>query len=100
MEEKITKESLGEEEKTELNFETGEKEADVYSDEGLENLQEDDEISPEEEGFMEGEQHGDHNAKCAKCGKIFDETDKVYEREINGEVYRFCSKDCDELYNE
>jgi len=97
-EEEVTKESLGEEEKKEVDFETGNKEADVYSDEGLESLQEDDEISPEEEGFMEGERHGDKNAKCAKCEKIFDETDNVFEREVNGQILKFCSQKCDEEY--
>ena len=92
----ITKESLSKEEKKDIDYETGNKEADVYSEKGLEHLQEDDdEISPEEEGFMQGELDGGKKSKCATCGKIIDENDEIFERDVNGEIYRFCSKECD-----
>jgi|GEM_PF-1178264 len=37
------------------NMDSGEEDEDVYTDEGIEELEEDDEISAEEGGFMEGE---------------------------------------------
>jgi len=90
---KITKESMSEEEKKNLAYETGEKEADVYSDEGIENLQEDeDEISPAEAGFMEGAKGVGHLAKCATCGKILGED--IVEKEVQGDVHRFCDDTC------
>ena len=42
----------------------------IESEEGRESLLEDDEISPEEEGFMEGASGDGQGAKCRKCGKV------------------------------
>lgn len=61
-------------------------------------LVEDDEISAAEEGFMEGESGGGKNAKCANCGGILLEEDKVIEREVEGEKHFFCSVKCAEEY--
>ncbi len=70
---------------------------DVYSEEGRESLVEDDEISPEEEGFMEGANGGGQGAKCRRCGAILG--DDFIEKEIDGEIYRFCSDECAEKYS-
>ena len=43
---------------------------DIYEEEGREAELEDDEISPAEEGFMEGAHDGGQGAKCRKCGKL------------------------------
>ena len=39
---------------------------DIYSEEGREDLVEDGEISPAEEGFMEGAEGNGQGAKCRK----------------------------------
>ena len=74
-------------------------EEDVYSGEGRNDLVEDDEISAEEEGFMEGAEDDGQNAKCAKCGKLLKKQNLV-EKEIEGEVKWFCSEQCVEKYEE
>lgn len=71
---------------------------DIYSEEGREDLVEDDEISPTEEGFMEGAHDDGQGAKCRRCGKIL--TDDFIERMIGDEIYRFCSEECAERYVE
>lgn len=71
---------------------------DIYSEEGREDLVEDDEISPTEEGFMEGAHDDGQGAKCRKCGKIL--TDDFIERRIKDEIYRFCSDECAKKYVE
>jgi len=69
---------------------------DIYSEEGREELVDDDEISPEEEGFMEGAEGGGQGAKCRKCGKIL--SDDFIEKKVGKEIYRFCSDECAEKY--
>ena len=71
---------------------------DIYSEEGREELLENDEISAEEEGFMEGASGLGQGAKCRKCGKILKDYKEVYEQEVKGELYLFCSKACSENY--
>ena len=71
---------------------------DIYSEEGREELMEDDEISPDEEGFMEGASGLGQGAKCRNCGKILKDYKDVYEQEIKGELCLFCSKACSEKY--
>jgi YHS domain-containing protein len=71
---------------------------DIYTEEGLEEEVDDDEIRPEEEGLMEGYE-GKENIKCAECGKMLsDDEDEVYEEEINDKTYRFCSNFCAEKF--
>jgi len=67
-------------------------EQDVYSREGREELVENDELSPEEAGFMEGAELDGQHAKCRKCGKIL--FDDIVETEIDTEIHRFCSQKC------
>lgn len=67
---------------------------DIYSEEGREKLVEAGEISPEEEGFMQGASGVGQGAKCRRCGKILGDYKDVFEQEVDGEVYRFCSKHC------
>ena len=76
------------EEKT-LEMEHGEKDEDVYSEEGREKLVEDGEISPEEEGFMEGAAQAGQLGKDALTGEPLMDVDDVVETKINGKVYRF-----------
>ena len=79
--------------KTEM--EVGEKEEDVYSEEGREKLEEDAEIAPWEEGYMEGAEHKGEQGMCAHCRKVLDqEKDTIIEKEIKGRVLWFCSDEC------
>ncbi len=83
-------------EKTDSFGEKKVKDPDVYTEKGLEDLEEDDEIAPWEEGFMEGAKGGGQGAKCRKCGKIL--IDDFVERQIGNNIYRFCSEKCSEHY--
>lgn len=75
----------------EIEGEEGEK--DIYSEEGREDLVEDDEIEPWEQGFMQGAEGGGQGAKCRKCGKpLIDK--EIVEKEIDDENYRFCCEEC------
>lgn len=75
------------------DMEEGTHEGDIYDEEGREELEESDEISEVEEGFVEGFEEGEHLAKCAECHKVLvDET--YFEEELDGEHYRFCSEEC------
>ncbi len=90
---------MSDEEEKEIEIETGEKDEEVYTKKGRAKLVEDDEIEPEEEGFMEGAEREGKNAKCRKCGKILVDEDFV-EKEIDDEVMRFCSSECAEEYED
>jgi hypothetical protein len=70
----------------------GRKDVDVYSEEGLEELEEDDEIDPAEEGFMEGELEEGQLSKDALTGKPLLDKETVHELELDGRLYRFLNK--------
>ena len=72
---------------------------DIYNEEGREEQTENAEITPEEEGFMEGYDEGDKSSNCPTCGKVIVEKEEVVEREIDGEHYMFCSPICLDNYN-
>lgn len=83
-------------EEQELKIKIGEKDADIYTEEGREELEEDEgEIAPWEEAFAEGATGKGQKAVCANCGKpLSQDEDKVVEREYRGDVYWFCSNKC------
>lgn len=74
------------------------KDEDVYDTHSLEELEEDDEISPWEGGFMKGAHGSGEGAKCRNCGKVL--LDNAVERELHDEIERFCSDHCAESYEE
>ena len=77
-----------------IKISAGEQEADVYTAEGREELEESGEISPSEEGFSEGAT-GSETAVCAHCGEpLGDREESVIEREVKGEKLLFCSEKC------
>ena len=94
------KEEVESEEEIKKEMEKGELEEDVYTKEGSELLESDDEINELEEGFMEGYNEaahkGGHTAKCSNCGKII--IDKPVELKIKKEILRFCSTNCAEKF--
>ncbi len=80
-------------------MEEGEKEADVYSEEGREKLIEDSEIEDWEEGFMEGAEDRGRQNSCAECGELLGEDEaEIFEREFNGELKWFCCEEHAEKY--
>lgn len=82
-----------------LEMELGQKDEDVYSEEGREHLVEDDEISPTEAGFMKGEEDGGKDAVCTSCGQILQEDhEEIVEKEFDGEIRLFCNSECVEDY--
>jgi len=84
------------EEDLEQDMHLGNKEEDVYSEAGRDELREDDEISDWEEGFSQGAEAGGSKAKCAECGKILKE--KFVEKKIGKKMFRFCSNKCVDKY--
>jgi len=52
-----------------------------------------------EEGFMEGYADDEKVDECAECGSAVDD-EKRLGKEIDGESYVFCSKDCAEEFEE
>ena len=79
-------------------FDDDSEEEDIYGEKGREELEESEEISPEEEGFMEGYEGVDNIVKCSMCGKVLSED--FIEEEISGKVHRFCSAGCADKYAE
>jgi len=92
-EEQGIKEEQGEEQEPQ----EGEKESDVYTAKGREELVEDGEISASEEGFMEGAEGKGELANCAHCGKVLSQDkSEIVEREIDDEIFLFCCDECAE----
>lgn len=80
-------------------MELGDKEGDMYTEAGREELlEDDDEITDVEEGFMEGYAAGERTFACATCKKILD--DNLVEEEFDGKIYRFCSDQCAAKYEQ
>lgn len=78
-------------EEVKVKMHIGGKEVDTYTEEGREELMEDDEVSPAEEGFAEGEEEAE-KAHCAGCGKVLGQDKKtIIEKEFDHEKVLFCS---------
>ncbi|MGH9425389.1 MAG: hypothetical protein ACRD2L_03665 [Terriglobia bacterium] len=80
-------------EEVEHKMHVGGKEVDVYTEEGREELLEEDEVSVVEEGFSRGEDEPEV-AHCAGCGKVLSQSQKNIEREISHKIFLFCSDAC------
>ena len=66
----------------------------IYSEKGREDLMEnEDEITDVDEGFMKGYNQSTESMKCAGCKKILDGPE-VIEKEFNEKNYKFCSQHC------
>jgi len=70
-------------------------EKDVYTEEGREELKEEDAIDELEEGFLEG--YENDLAECSYCHQVLVDEDFV-ESEIDGKIMRFCCNACYEEY--
>ena len=83
-----------------FNNEEGKQEEGIYSDEGREEMLENDEIDAFEEGFMKGAEMDGQNAKCRKCGRMLVKREEIVEREIDEKLTWFCSEECAEKFEE
>ena len=83
-------------EEQEMRMHTGYASPDVYTPEGREELEEEEgEIAPWEEGFMEGAEQKGELGECAFCEKpLSEDHDKIIEREMKGRIVWFCSEKC------
>lgn len=95
---KAKRREMSDEEEAHEEIHLGKKDTEVYNTHALEELEEDDEIAPWEEGFMEGAHSEGEGAKCRNCGKVLIE--EAIEREFNDEIHRFCSERCAEKFEE
>ncbi len=80
------------EEQIEDDMKLGKKDEDIYEEPGQELLEEDDEIEPWEQGFMQGATKGGQLSKDALTGEPLKARD-IIELRINGKLYRFNSID-------
>lgn len=82
-------------EEVELKMHIGGKEVDTSTEEGREELREDDEVADWEEGFAAGASDPEL-AHCAHCGKVLSQDKaKIVERKLQGEKeVQFCSDKC------
>jgi len=83
-------------EQVEMDIELGEREEDIYTEEGREVAVDDDTLTDAEEGFMEGYEEEENAAKCATCHMVLDQ--HFVEKNIDGKHYRFCSEACAETF--
>ena len=70
----------------------------IYSEEGREDMLENDEIDAFEEGFMRGADMDGQSAKCRKCGRMLIKKEEIVERNIDDKDIWFCSEECAEKY--
>lgn len=89
------KEQIKNEKEKTLNQQDNEE---VYDQDSRDQMVEDDEIDPMEEGFMEGYEGRGNLSKCEECSQPLDEDDDIIERKFKDELIWFCSEDCAEKY--
>jgi hypothetical protein len=66
----------------------------IYSEEGREDLMEnEDQITDVDEGFMKGYEDYKKPTKCSNC-KASLEGHEVIEKDFKRKIYRFCSRHC------
>ncbi|MEK6839524.1 MAG: hypothetical protein AABX72_01165 [Nanoarchaeota archaeon] len=76
------------------DMETGDTEEGIYSDAGREELmEEEDEITDIDEGFMKGYEDEEKIAECQNCGNLL-VNEKVVEEEFDNQTYMFCTSEC------
>ena len=80
-------------EQTEEEMQEGELDKDIYTEEGQELLEADDEIQPWEEGFIEGASGPGQLGKDALTGEPLRDVEEVVEMEIDRKLYRFVSQE-------
>jgi YHS domain-containing protein len=63
-------------------------------------LVEDDEMSPEEQGFINGFENEEDSTNCAYCKSIIINQEKALSQEIENKTYLFCSQECQDNFQE
>lgn len=86
------------EEEREEDMKAGKKNVDVYSEEGRELLEEDDEVEAWEAGFAQGAEQEGQLAKDALTGEPLMEVEDVVEMKIDGQLYRFLNEENAEAF--
>jgi hypothetical protein len=81
-------------------MEHGDEDEDVYSEEGREKLEEDDEIEPFESGFMQGASQAGGLGKDALTGEPLMGSEDVVETKIDGKLYRFVNEENAQKFRE
>lgn len=81
-------------EQVEEDMHTGERTADVYTEEGREEAVEEGGMDPHEEAWAEGAVGKGQKGNCASCNKVLSQDHALVEKEIDGETVLFCSDDC------
>ena len=71
---------------------------DLYDEEKRDEEEDNDEITPTEEAFMEGYEEEEKVAECANCKKSLLTMKGAIEREFKGKHFRFCSEKCAKSY--
>ncbi|MEK6900399.1 MAG: hypothetical protein AABX05_04720 [Nanoarchaeota archaeon] len=94
----ITKDETSEDHQEAMDL--GEEDEDVYTEEGRKKLEENDEIEPWEEGFVEGANELGQLGKDALTGVPLMDVDEVIEMELDGKLYRFSSTKNAEKFRE
>ncbi|MBU0456580.1 MAG: hypothetical protein ABH824_05360 [Nanoarchaeota archaeon] len=87
-------------EEKEIKMEHGEIDEDIYTKEGREMQEDDSEIEPWEEGFMEGASQAAQLGKDALTGEPLMDVEDVFETEIGGKVYRFVNEENAQKFRE
>ena len=80
-----------------LKIRTGQLTADVYTEEGREELGDEAEIKPWEEGFAEGAERGAYG-ECENCGVLLGDRGDIIEKEVDNDLHWFCSERCARKY--
>lgn len=66
----------------------------IYDDDGVQELVDEDAIDAKEAGIMHGVIHGSKAVKCSMCKKIIDDPNYAYELEYEDELYLFDTEEC------
>ncbi|MBT3416525.1 hypothetical protein HON86_01685 [Candidatus Woesearchaeota archaeon] len=77
-------------------FDKDTQEFNVYGTEAREELTANDEIDADEEGFMQGYESDANAAYCDNCKKVLEKAH--LEKEIDSDIYTFCSDECVEEF--
>ena len=69
-------------------------------DDSKESFIEQEGLSSEEKGFMQGYLDDDEAPECSECGAALNDDKNLIKKEIDEEPHLFCSKSCSEEFEE
>jgi hypothetical protein len=94
LDEDAEEEQFSDDEENNDDAEDSEKEEDIYDEDSREKQEDQDEISPTEEAFMEGYDDEESVVECTRCKKSLLKIKSTVERQFKGRHFRFCSEKC------